>query len=282
MQPTVMIETPTQAQPAPSLGFCGAILLMIGCFAIAIVPVALVIVFTVATKTHADSWVPRFAAGVLAVLGPLLLVRGKLRELQIPFRSLFAAGALAWVRLPWVAVGVGGHLMVVIASYRFIALHWPWFAAQLRAIKFPFEGPAWAAGAIVMVLIPIVEEVLFRGVILQGMLRRYRPRTALAAGAAVFALSHLEPVQLPVMFLVGIGLGWLYCQTRSLWLPMAAHAMNNGVAVIAHSLRAPEQFPLPTWLAVALVLSGAGLLWAAYRGLARIENRPVAPLAEPR
>jgi len=97
--------------------------------------------------------------------------------------------------------------------------------------------PAWAkraflgAGFLDLVfLVPVVEEALFRGLILRGYLRTYRPAKAILLCGLVFAISHVLPWQFPVAFIGGVFLSWLMVETGSLVLPVIGHAFVNGVA----------------------------------------------------
>jgi len=85
----------------------------------------------------------------------------------------------------------------------------------------------------VVVAAPVLEEVLFRGVVLQGLLRNERPWVAIGQSALLFGLFHFNPAQSLNAGLAGLLLGWLYYRTRSLWLCMAAHALNNLLAFSA-------------------------------------------------
>jgi len=76
---------------------------------------------------------------------------------------------------------------------------------------------------------PIVEEILLRGIILDGFLKRYSPTKAIVWSAAIFGIMHLNPVQSVGAFILGLALGWLYYRTRSLWLCIFLHFVNNSV-----------------------------------------------------
>ncbi|WP_045688190.1 CPBP family intramembrane glutamic endopeptidase [Hymenobacter sp. AT01-02] len=81
-----------------------------------------------------------------------------------------------------------------------------------------------------VVIAPVLEELVFRGVILQGLLRAYKPWIAIGQSALLFGIIHFNPAQSINAALIGMLLGWLYYRTRSLWLCMTVHALNNLVA----------------------------------------------------
>ncbi|HKS58218.1 MAG TPA: type II CAAX endopeptidase family protein [Steroidobacteraceae bacterium] len=74
---------------------------------------------------------------------------------------------------------------------------------------------------------PVLEEMLFRGVILRGFLRRYSRTFAIPWSAALFGLAHLNLYQFATAFVIGIVGGWLYERCRSLWPCILLHATYN-------------------------------------------------------
>lgn len=85
---------------------------------------------------------------------------------------------------------------------------------------------------------PLVEELLFRGVLLSALLRRLRAIWAVLASAVLFALVHLPELHwlwyaLPNLALLGVALAWLRLRSGSLWPAVIAHACNNLLAMVA-------------------------------------------------
>lgn len=85
----------------------------------------------------------------------------------------------------------------------------------------------FVAFLLLVIVAPLTEEVLSRGIILRGLLRQQRPWVAIGQSALLFGLVHFNPAQSINAFLLGIMLGWLYYRTQSLWLCMALHAAHN-------------------------------------------------------
>ncbi len=73
---------------------------------------------------------------------------------------------------------------------------------------------------------PVVEEFIFRGVIMQP-LRRYGDRFAIVASAAVFGIAHGRPTNIVFAFLSGIIIGCAVVYSRSIWVGIIIHALNN-------------------------------------------------------
>jgi membrane protease YdiL (CAAX protease family) len=107
-----------------------------------------------------------------------------------------------------------------------------WFWELFNKI---FENDYGIAGAIlkVVVIAPIVEELIFRGVIMHGLMRNYSRITAVLVSALLFALFHLNPWQFPATFILGLVLGILMVRTRNIILCILGHAINNGLVLIS-------------------------------------------------
>lgn len=78
---------------------------------------------------------------------------------------------------------------------------------------------------------PLIEEVLFRGVLCESLSRR-SARLGLGVSALAFAVWHLNPAALRYYALMGLLLGWLF-QRRGLCCSIAAHVAFNGVLTAA-------------------------------------------------
>jgi hypothetical protein len=92
-------------------------------------------------------------------------------------------------------------------------------------------------------LAPVVEELLFRGLLLRALMRRFDATTAVAISGTVFALLHLvDPslgtvVALPALATVGVVSGVLAVRTGDLSRSIMLHAGFNLVTVLAELSR---------------------------------------------
>jgi membrane protease YdiL (CAAX protease family) len=130
---------------------------------------------------------------------------------------------------------------------------------------------------------PLFEELLFRGLILNGMRRRYAAWKAIGLSTLLFALCHANPWQLALPLLTGVVFGWVVVRTGTLWLPVIGHAVHNGRAILVEggtlSLYLDPRRDLGSagWLA-ALVLTCLGaFLLARATGKARPTLGPPQP-----
>lgn len=107
-----------------------------------------------------------------------------------------------------------------------------WFWELFNKI---FESDYGIYGAILKVVImaPVIEELIFRGVIMHGLMRNYSKFTAVFVSALMFALFHLNPWQFPATFILGIVLGILMVRTRNIFLCIIGHAINNGLVLVS-------------------------------------------------
>lgn len=85
----------------------------------------------------------------------------------------------------------------------------------------------------VSIAAPFGEETFFRGLVFTGLVQRSSVWVAAIISALLFSGAHFEKFQVLPIFVVGLGLAFVYYRTRSLWCSMLAHATFNGVSLIA-------------------------------------------------
>jgi membrane protease YdiL (CAAX protease family) len=126
---------------------------------------------------------------------------------------------------------------------------------------------------VLVVVAPITEELLFRGVILRGLAIRYRFWLAALASAALFALAHLNPWQFMTALCLGVVFAWYVRETASIVPALIGHAVHNGSSLAVGVL--PVEVPgfnvaesagavvfQPLWLdALGLALAAGGFTW---------------------
>ncbi|MDP3068820.1 MAG: glutamate-5-semialdehyde dehydrogenase [Opitutaceae bacterium] len=166
-------------------------------------------------------------AKLVAAAAIVALALYRLRERP---RDLGRLGFGSWVlplALPPIIAGTIIALSEVDNMMRALlsedTLTWLNFSPSLdQVVEASWQGPLLA-----IVIAPVTEEIVFRGLILRGLLARWRPWPAIVLSSVLFGVMHLNPAQLPVALLIGGLLGWIYVRTRSLGLCIAGHALNN-------------------------------------------------------
>lgn len=121
----------------------------------------------------------------------------------------------------------------------------------------------------------ICEEILFRGLI-QGGMRKMGMAASIFISAFLFGIAHGSIYRMmPVMFL-GLVIGWLFWNSKSVFPGMIAHCLNNGIGIsfaVVPQVRdyvvqnKIAQIPLSWSLAGSVVLAAG--LWMAYQGRER-------------
>jgi membrane protease YdiL (CAAX protease family) len=108
----------------------------------------------------------------------------------------------------------------------------PWFMELFNRI---FESDFGFYGTFIRVVIvaPVIEELIFRGIIMHGFMRNYPAFIAIFVSALFFALFHLNPWQFPATFLLGLLLGWIMVITRNIFTCIAGHAINNLLVLLS-------------------------------------------------
>jgi len=121
---------------------------------------------------------------------------------------------------------------------------------------------------------PVLEEVLFRGIILDGFLSRYKPGKAIFWSAFLFGLFHMNPWQFIPGFLIGLLLGYIYMKTRSLIPVILVHVVNNTFSYIIMYIYGDDVFSLRDifanpgdyvlFFSISTVIAAASL-WILYK-----------------
>ncbi len=85
--------------------------------------------------------------------------------------------------------------------------------------------------AVVTIGAPLVEELIYRGLILGAARRRLNDGLAVVATAAFFALIHFRPVEYPGLFAFGLILGACVVATNRIGMSVLAHVAFNATAL---------------------------------------------------
>jgi membrane protease YdiL (CAAX protease family) len=92
----------------------------------------------------------------------------------------------------------------------------------------------WVLALIAVVAIgaPLVEEFVYRGVILQSLEGRLNDTVALVVSAAFFGAIHLQPVEFPGLFVIGIVFGLCWQRSGRIACPILAHLAFNASGLL--------------------------------------------------
>jgi membrane protease YdiL (CAAX protease family) len=116
-----------------------------------------------------------------------------------------------------------------------------------------------------VIMAPILEEIVFRGIIQKGMINNgVKPWVAILIASLVFGLVHGNPWQFVGAVLLGIVLGLVYHKTQSLLLPMLLHGFNNFCSTVIIFFVKTESFADAFDISEYTVLSIGILLFAIF------------------
>ncbi len=83
------------------------------------------------------------------------------------------------------------------------------------------------------ILVPIAEELYFRGAIFTWFRTRYNFPIALTASSLLFAIGHIDTIGVVASSLVlAVANGWIFEKSKTLWAPIMMHITTNSFAVL--------------------------------------------------
>lgn len=168
---------------------------------------------------------------LVSILLASVVVWFSLRKMQLKFEQLFHSNqnsfssVIAITIVPLVMVVIG--FQILISNY--FTLYYSYFpneTAISENINQMMNSGLLGFLSICLVA-PLVEEIVFRGVVLRGLLSNYSKVSALLFSSVLFSVFHLNPDQLFHTLVFGLFLGWIYIETFSLWPSMMAHILFN-------------------------------------------------------
>jgi len=166
------------------------------------------------------------AIGVPIVLG--------LRLNRLSFRSAFAFPRPTAFQVASVALTVLGACVLLSEAdnvFRSFLRPPQWLQKAMKDLFFT-EGKVLSQIFLLVIVAPVTEELLFRGLILRGLLSRYRPAVAALLTSLLFAALHVNPWQFLSAFFLGIVLAWFYLRTGSVLVCVIGHAIANALMLL--------------------------------------------------
>jgi len=149
----------------------------------------------------------------------------------LPYREIFPVHLFHWLNIPAILISLLAlqFFMNRIELQVDKILPPPGWFMELFSRLFESDFGIWGGILRVVVLAPVVEELIFRGVIFSGFQRIYPAYLAIFFSALLFGLFHLNPWQLGPTFLLGLLLGYVRLRTGSLLAAIFTHALHNGM-----------------------------------------------------
>lgn len=83
----------------------------------------------------------------------------------------------------------------------------------------------------IAVVAPLIEELLFRGLLQNALMHHVPAWAAIALSAFGFAVVHMQPLAMPALMALGAAFGYIYYKTGSLRMTIILHMINNALAL---------------------------------------------------
>lgn len=99
-----------------------------------------------------------------------------------------------------------------------------------------FYGRGWRALLLTVVMAPLAEEFLCRGILLDAARAKGGAAYGLFFSALFFGVIHFHPAAVVNAFVMGLLLGFIYIRSNSLYIAVILHAFNNALAMLLLTL----------------------------------------------
>ena len=173
---------------------------------------------------------------VVAESAVLLFLIGFLRAQRVRWRDAFGLAnrrqraLLAGVIVALVFLPVGDGLQWASAH---VMARFHWEPQEQQAVHALRVTSAWSSrlllAGLAIVLAPMAEEILFRGILYPAIKQAGFPRLALWGVSLLFACVHFNVVTFVPLLVLALMLTALYERTDNLLAPIAAHALFNAL-----------------------------------------------------
>lgn len=149
----------------------------------------------------------------------------------------FGIGALTWF-LSYPLVIIASQLIGIVSF--FIGPPTQIDQVAVKHLKMTMGTPLlfFCTAAIIVGVVPVTEEILFRGFLQRWLVKNIGRRWGILFSAALFACFHFSPsqqgenVELMIsLFILACFLGFLYERQGSLWGPVGLHVAFNAISV---------------------------------------------------
>lgn len=167
----------------------------------------------------------------------------------IGMAALFSTKLKDYVFIGWLGISLGICLSVAVSIFG--------ISEQDEAFKQVNEliesQPFWLKIASVGIIIPIQEELMYRGLIYKNIEQRYDHIKAAVISSTVFAVMHMNLSQGIYAFLMGFVLAFIYQKTKNIYACITFHCSANMFAVFV-STNTVNEFLMENVLLIPAVL----------------------------
>jgi membrane protease YdiL (CAAX protease family) len=175
-----------------------------------------IIIVTYVTMGAAAVWAARRTGGARRALG-LVAPRSWPRAVGLAFGTVVLALVVSAALEP---IFHGADAQGVVPDSGRPPGFWPIAGVVLAYLAVAVAGP-------------LVEELIFRGLLTASLRRRFGPWRTAVLTAAFFAVAHFIPRVMPAVFVLGLALAFVYERIGSTMPGILVHCLYNGIALTA-------------------------------------------------
>lgn len=175
-------------------------------------------------------------AYIFGFLIPTLILRKMLRAKDWDYVPAMKKPASKWTPL-WILSAIAVNFAAAYMNAYLVELLLPFGGIDSSLFESGISEPYQIVLALIStaVIPALVEEFLFRGVILSNMIPFGRD-AAILGSALLFGLMHGNILQFLYTTLMGVVLGYVYVYTKSIWCCVLIHFFNNALSVAQEAM----------------------------------------------
>jgi membrane protease YdiL (CAAX protease family) len=183
-------------------------------------------------SSRRNYWIAYMAAEVAAFLGALYGVLLRRRGYRLSDLGYVAPSP------QWAMRGVASGFVALPAAYLILALLRPLLGVPTSSAIQELLGKNFSllqAGTLLLyagLLVPVAEELIFRGVVFGWLRDRFAFLPAALMSSAVFGVFHLRPDAVIVTMVMGLAFAWLYERSRSIVPAIIMHSVYNSFTLL--------------------------------------------------
>jgi membrane protease YdiL (CAAX protease family) len=177
--------------------------------------------------------------------------RSYVKENKIKLKEVFSGKTLIWITLLGVGLQIGIALLLTLVA----SLKPEWFKSYNELMKQLGGGSSLLSFVAIVIVAPISEELIFRGVIFEKCKKVMPLLAANILQAVLFGVMHFNIIQGLYAFVLGIFLGVVCTKRKSIVSAIALHMVFNLSGVLLDLVLTNELFNLPIVLVVMFLFS---------------------------
>ena len=172
-------------------------------------------------------------SALLSLLVYIQIFRSRNMEL---FSAIRMAGAPLGTDIRYGAFA-GASANFIISAAVLLLQHFNLFSEAFAQHDAHMEN-TYGTGSIFVTLLgiglitPVVEEIIFRGMVMFDLGRLFPPIAVILIQGAIFGLFHMVPVQIVYTIPLGVYFGYIAYKSGSVWPAAAGHIAMNAVSIL--------------------------------------------------